>query len=96
MKALASRKRSWPTSSRSFFYLRRPLAQTGELVGDAHKLLGQFFKALVVGDQRFEVRGLLGGNAFGELLALDVALEHVVRPLLGLGAGAVSGGLKMG
>jgi len=57
------------------------------LVGDADKLFGQLLKPLVVGDQGFEVRGLVRGDAFGELLALDVALQNVVRALLGPGGG---------
>jgi len=58
------------------------------LVGDADKLFGQLLKALVVGDQGFDLRGLVSGNAFRELLALDVALQNVVRTLWGLGTGA--------
>jgi hypothetical protein len=58
------------------------------LVGNAHELLGQIFKALVVGDQGFELLGLLGGDPLRELLALNVALEDIVRPLLSFGVGA--------
>jgi len=57
------------------------------LVGHGDELLGQFFKALVVGDQGFHLLGLLGGNPFRELLTLDVALEDIVRALFGFGAG---------
>ena len=63
------------------------MAQTGKLVGDTDKLFGQDLKALVVGNQWFDLGGLVGGDALRELLALDVALEHVVRTLLGLGGG---------
>jgi hypothetical protein len=63
------------------------LAQAGELVGDADKLFGQLLKPFIVGDQGFDLRGLVSGNAFRELLALDVALQNVVRTLLGLGGG---------
>ena len=57
------------------------------MVGDVDKFFSQHFKALVVGDQRFDLQGLVGGDTFRELLALDVALQNVVRTLLGLGAG---------
>lgn len=88
MKALASRKRSCPISVRSFFFcLRGLLAQAGDLVGYGNERLSQFFKALIVGDQWFDLLGLLGGNAFRELLALDVALEDKIRSLLGSGTG---------
>jgi len=62
--------------------------QAGDLIGHADKLLGQFLEAFVVGDQGFELGSLLGGHPFRELLALDVALENVVRALRGFGAGA--------
>ncbi len=88
MKALASRKRSCPTSVRSFFCVRGRLAQASELVGDGDELLGQFFKTSVIGHQRFDLRGLLGGHPLGELLALDIALEEVIGTLGGLGVGA--------
>ena len=87
MKALASRNRSWPTSVWSFFSVGCGLAQAGELVGDADKLFGQLLKPFIVGDQGFDVQGLVSGNAFRELLALDVALQDVVRTLWGGGAG---------
>jgi len=87
MKALASRNRSWPTSAWSFFSVGRGWTQAGELVGDTHKLFGQPLESLVVGDQGFDLRGLVGGDPFRELLALDVALQNVVRTLLSLGGG---------
>ena len=62
MKALASQNRSWPASSWSFFCVGRGFTQAGELVGDLDKLFSQFFKAPVVGDQRFDLRGLVSGN----------------------------------
>ena len=55
------------------------------MVGDTHKLFGQLLESLVVGDQRFDLRGLVGGDALRELLALNVALQNVVGTLLGLG-----------
>ena len=58
------------------------------MVGDINKLSSQFFKALVVGDQRFDLRGLVGGNTLRELLAFNVALQNVVRTLLDLGGRA--------
>ena len=58
------------------------------MVGYGDELLGQLVEALIVGDQRFKLLGLLGGDAFGELLALDIALEDIVRALPGLGTGA--------
>jgi hypothetical protein len=58
------------------------------LVGYGDKLLGQFPEVLIVGDQRLELLGLLGGDAFGELLALDIALQDIIRALPGLGASA--------
>jgi hypothetical protein len=63
------------------------LTETGELVGNTDKLFGQFLKAPVVGDQGLDLVGLVGGDAFRELLALDVALQNIVRTLLGLGGG---------
>jgi hypothetical protein len=57
------------------------------LVSDADKLFGQVLKTLVVGDQGFDLRGLVSGNAFRELLALDVALQNVVRALWSLRGG---------
>ena len=57
------------------------------MVSDTHKLFGQLRKSLVVGDQGFDLRGLVGGDPFRELLALDVALQNVVRTLLSLGGG---------
>ena len=88
MKALASRNRSWPASSWSFFSVGHGLAQASELVGDLDKLFGQLLKALVVGDQRFDLRGLVSGNTLRELLALNIALQNVVRPLLDFGGGS--------
>jgi hypothetical protein len=58
------------------------------LVGDGDKLLGQVLKPLVVGDQGFDLLGLLGGDALGELLTLDITLEDIIRALLGFGVGA--------
>ena len=88
MKALASRKRSWPISVWSFFCLRRVLAQTSDLVGDGDELLGQFLKALKVGHQGLDLLGLFGGDTFGELLALDVTLQDKVGALRRFGVGA--------
>jgi hypothetical protein len=87
MKALASRQRSCPISVCSFFCLRGALAQASDLVGDGNELLGQLFKAFVVGHQGLELRSLLSGNAFGELLTADIALEDIIRSLPGFGAG---------
>jgi len=84
---LASRQRSWPISVGSFFCLRGLLAQAGDLIGDGDKLLGQLGKALVVGDQGFDLRGLRRGDPLGELLAVDGALKDIVGPLLFFGAG---------
>ena len=64
------------------------MAQPRDLVGDAHELFGQFCKALIVGDQGLDLLSLFGGDALGELLALDVALENIIRALRGFGAGA--------
>jgi hypothetical protein len=58
------------------------------LVGYGDELLGQFFEAFIVGDQGFHLRSMFGRDPFGELLPLDIALEDVVRALLGLGAAA--------
>ncbi len=88
MKALASRNRSGPTSAWSFFCLRLLLCQAGDLVGHADKLPGQLDKTLVIGHQRFQLRGLLGGHALGKLLALNAALQNKVGALRVLGAGA--------
>ena len=60
----------------------------GELIGDGNELLGQFLEALVVGEQGLDLQGLVGGNALGELLSLDVALEDVIRALGLFGASA--------
>jgi len=57
------------------------------LVGDGDELLGQFLEASVIGHQGFDLRGLVGGDAFGELLSLDVALEDVIGALGVFGAG---------
>jgi hypothetical protein len=61
------------------------LAVAGKLIGDGDELLGQFLEALVVGDQGLDLRGLVGGDALGELLSLHVALEDVVGALRGFG-----------
>ncbi len=61
------------------------MAQAGQLVSDGDELLGQFFKPLVVGHQWFDLWGLLGGDAFGELPALDVALQDEIGTLAGFG-----------
>ena len=62
MKALASRKRSCPTSVWSFFCVRDSLTQASQLVGDGHELLGQFFETFEIGYQGLDLRGLLGGT----------------------------------
>lgn len=90
MKPLASRKRSWPISIGSFFCLRRALAQAGDLVGHGDELLGQCLEPFIVGDQGFDFGSLLGGDALGELLALDVALQDEVGALGFWGAGAIA------
>lgn len=64
------------------------MAEAGDLVRDGDELLGQFLEALVIGDQGFDLLGLFGGDALGELLALDVTLEDIVRALLGFGVSA--------
>ena len=58
------------------------------MIGDGDELLGQFLKALVVGDQGFELRRLAGGDALGEFLSLNVALEDEIGALGVFGVGA--------
>jgi hypothetical protein len=57
------------------------------LVGDGNELPGQFLKAPIVGDQGLNLLGLCGGDTLGELLALNVALEDIIRALLDFGVG---------
>jgi len=48
------------------------------LVGQAHELSGQFLEAPAVGHVLRHLLGLIGADARGELLAVEVALEDIV------------------
>jgi len=50
------------------------------LLGDRDELIGQLLKALEVGHLSFRRRRLIGRDALGELLALEIALEDEVGP----------------
>jgi hypothetical protein len=50
----------------------------GKLVGECHKGFGQGLKPLVVGDLGLHLGRLLGGDAAGELFALEIALEDEI------------------
>jgi hypothetical protein len=63
------------------------LGPAGELVREGDQLLRQRHQPLVVGHQRFEPGDFLGGDALGELPAMEVSLEYVIGALPGLGTG---------
>src|SRR5690606_726239 len=65
-----------------FFTVPPLLAQTGNPVGEADELLGQFLEAPVVFDVFLYLGGAIRRNALGELFTFQVALQDIIRPPL--------------
>jgi hypothetical protein len=65
-----------------FFTVFCLILEPGELVGQAHELFGQCLEAPVVGHVLLHLLGLVSGDALGELLAVEVALEDVIGAAL--------------
>ena len=78
-KAVVSWKRSAATSCGwSFFYCPRPWTPGGDLIAEGHVFLSQGLEAAVIVHLLPDLRGLLGGNAFTELFALQEPLKDKV------------------
>jgi hypothetical protein len=56
------------------------------LIGHSDEFLGQLLEVLVVGHEGFDLRGLSGGDSFGELLSMQVALENKIGSLPAFGS----------
>jgi hypothetical protein len=72
-----------PPTRGVFFSVGLAAFQPGDLVSDLDELVGQFLEALVIGDIRLGLLGLISRNAFGTLGTLQIALQNVIRTLPG-------------
>jgi hypothetical protein len=62
--------------------------QAGDLIAQGNVGFGQGLKATVIVHVGLDLGGLLLGNAVGKFLAMEEALQDVIRAALGRGAGA--------
>lgn len=62
------------------FFTVELILRSGHLVGERDEAFGQRLETLVVFHLLRHLAGLFGGNALGELLPLEKALEQEIRP----------------